>query len=757
MLEPAVEKLLQDATQEAITRSNELVCLEHLLYAMLEDGEVAAIIEHCGAQIAEIRNKLERFFDTKLESTPPFMSLEPQQSLAFQRVLQRAILHVRYSSKDKVSPGDVLAAIFTETDSHAVYFLRQANISRLDVLECISHGPVSTSDFSDRYDHVDEGDESLNLSDRRASPLEQFAIDLNQKARDEKIDPLIGRDKEISRLVHVLCRRNKNNPILVGDQGVGKTAIVEGFARKLVAGEVPKHLSTCQIFALDLGALLAGTKYRGDFEARFKAVIQALEKIPNAILFIDEIHTVVGAGATSGGTMDAANLLKPILSSRELRIVGSTTYEEYKNVFEKDRALARRFSRIEILEPSVTDAIEILKGLKSRFEAHHHVRYSLSAIKGCAELSEKYLRERLLPDKAIDVMDEAGAALRLSSSDERERIVRLSHIEKVISDMARIPAQTVSTTEADKLKNLETNLKQVVFGQDRAIAALAQAIRRARAGLSQENKPVGSFLFVGPTGVGKTEVSRQLAEILGVELVRFDMSEYMEKHSVARLIGTPPGYVGFEQGGLLTDAIMRNPHSVLLLDEIEKAHPDLFNILLQVMDHATLTDHNGKKACFRNAIIIMTSNVGSENLSGQAIGFGNEARQVDQSSINKTFRPEFRNRLDMVVKFEPLKPETVEHIVDKFIAEIDSKLLNKKASIVVTPEARSWLARQGYSPEYGARSIHRLIQEKIKDPLADELLFGQLRQGGLVTVRLEGEDIKLAVEQNAEKKATVKS
>ena len=725
------EQILQNALNEATAKHHEYVCLEHLLYSIIDNTRGAAIVTGCGGSPARLKKRLEDFFDNHLEK---FVGGQPHQTLALQRVLQRTLLHAQYSSGHVVAPGDLLAAIFTETESHAVYFLGQEGISRLSVLDYVSHGEETEEAIGEEGD---EGEGDANVSPKDA--LSRFTTCLTERAEKGLLDPVIGRAAELERMVHVLCRRNKNNPLLVGDQGVGKTALAEGLAQRVVDGEVPKRLQGVKIYSLDLGGLIAGTRFRGDFEQRLKGVLTALEKEKNVILFIDEIHTIIGAGATSGGTLDAANLLKPILTKGSIRFVGSTTFEEHKNHFEKDRALARRFLKIDVLEPSVEDTIQILGGLKQGLEEHHGVRYSQASIRSAAELSKKFIQERFLPDKAIDVLDEAGAVLSLQQELQGKEtaadgsdpvIVKVSHIERVISKMARIPPRTVQTSEREKLKSLEKELQQVVFGQNEAIREVTQAIRRSRAGLSSDQKPVGSFLFAGPTGVGKTEVAKQLAKTLGLELIRFDMSEYMEKYAVARLIGAPPGYVGFEQGGLLTDAILRRPHAVLLLDEIEKAHPDLFSILLQVMDDATLTDNNGRKADFRSVILIMTSNVGSENLFGTPIGFTSSQHEVGLGPIEKTFRPEFRNRLDKIVRFKPLPSEVVEQVVDKFLVEIDMQMQKKKSTLVVTPAARHWFAEKGYEPQYGARSVHRLIQREVKDLLADELLFGALVNGG---------------------------
>lgn len=763
MFEKDLEETLQSVIREVANRQHEFVCVEHLLFALLLNDKCCEIIDGCGGSVSDLRNNLENFFDTKIEKTGNSNndSFEPVQTLAFQRVIQRAILHAQYSSSQELTCGDILAALFTESESHAVYYLTQEGISRLDVLEYISHNSESSWE-GNQYEGASDYEENTT---KKAAPLEQFTTNLNRKALDGKIDPLIGRSDEIDRIIHILARRNKNNPLLIGDQGVGKTAIIEGLALRICEGNVPSMLKSAEVFSLDLAALIAGTRYRGDFEERLKSVIVALEKHEHAILFIDEIHTIVGAGSTSGGTMDAANLLKPILTKGSLRCIGSTTFEEYRNHFEKDRALSRRFLKVNVVEPSVSETITILKGLQRHFEDFHNVRYSESALVAAAELSNTYINERFLPDKAIDVIDEAGARLSIKQAESTTNksattpLVKKPLIEEVVAQIARIPPRSVSTSDRERLRDLPDKLKQVVFGQDHALDAISKAIRRSRAGLASDHKPVGCFLFAGPTGVGKTEVAKQLARQLGLELIRFDMSEYMEKHTVARLIGAPPGYVGFDQGGLLTDAIVKNPHSVLLLDEIEKAHPDLFNLLLQVMDNASLTDNSGKVADFRNVILIMTSNVGSEAMSGQAIGFGNQVREVGKGAIDKAFRPEFRNRLDMVAKFHSLPTSVIEQIVDKFITEIDSQLTAKKASLLITSEARTWLAENGYSPEYGARSIHRLIQKEIKDPIADEVLFGALADGGSVTVGLKEDKITFSFktrEKNKSKKKTNK-
>jgi ATP-dependent Clp protease ATP-binding subunit ClpA len=731
------------AVREAKKRRHEYVCVEHILFAILYDSVGIEIIENCGGNIENMNRALEEFFNEKLERVADGTEYVLQQTIAFQRVIQRAVNHVRSAEKQEVEVSDILASIFLEKDSHAAFILQREGITRLDVLNFISHDVSKSS-----YDAEQEGFAPTDRRDKskKGDPLSMFTMDLVKMAADGKLDPLIGRELETERTMQVLCRRRKNNPVFVGDPGVGKTAMAEGLAQKINSGDVPEILKDVRIFSLDLGGMLAGTKFRGDFEQRLKGVIQALQRMPNAILFIDEIHTIVGAGATSSGSMDASNILKPVLATGDIRCIGSTTYEEYKNHFEKDRALSRRFEKIEISEPPVKETIQILKGLKSRYEEHHGIVYTDSALKSAAELSAKFLNDRYLPDKAIDVIDEAGAFVRLSGSVRRKNI-NPADIEKIIAKMARIPTRSVSTSDRIKLENLDKELESVVFGQDEAIQSLVTAIKRTRAGLGAPGKPVGSFLFTGPTGVGKTEVSRQLARILGVEFLRFDMSEYMEKHTVARLIGAPPGYIGFDQGGLLTDGIRKHPYSVLLLDEIEKAHPDLFNILLQVMDHATLTDNNGKKADFRNVILIMTSNAGSREMSNRSIGFGDgykDAEHKGQKAIEGFFSPEFRNRLDATISFHSLTIDIMELIVDKFINELNAQLAARKVFLTITPEVRTWLAKRGHDPSYGARPLGRLIQTDIKDRLSDEILFGRLSKGGVITVDLKDDQLEFA-------------
>ncbi|MCC6933608.1 MAG: ATP-dependent Clp protease ATP-binding subunit ClpA [Deltaproteobacteria bacterium] len=740
MFNQELEWTLIAAEREAQSRGHECVCAEHLLFALLHNNEALGVLAELSADVDLLKQQLEEFFTTKLEILPPQKQTQVYYSMGYERIINRAILHSKYSNSENITAGDILIALLNEAESHAVFFLQAQGITKLAVLETISHRDLETPGFKNTKA---EEDKATNNKASTTASIDDYLTNLVAKAKEGKLDPLIGRDEEISRLVHILCRRNKNNPLLVGDQGVGKTAVAEGLAIRIAEKQVPERLFFSLIFSLDLGAILAGTKYRGDFEARIKKVIKHLEQIPNAILFIDEIHTIIGAGSTSGGTLDAANMLKPVLTNGEIRVIGSTTYEEYKNHFQKDRALARRFSKIDINEPSVSETVKILQGLKSRFEEHHHVTYPDAAISAAAELAAKYINDRFLPDKAIDIVDEAGAEVSLAAKGSEEQEVSIEQIEKVIAKIAKIPTKTVSTSDKEKLVVLEQELRNVIFGQDEALAVLCKAIRRSRSGLGSEGKPIGSFLFAGPTGVGKTEVAKQCAKVLGLDLLRFDMSEYMEKHAVSRLVGAPPGYVGYEQGGLLTDAIIRTPYTVLLLDEIEKAHPDIYNILLQVMDHATLTDTNGRKADFRNVIIFMTTNVGSEEMYGQAIGFATGGTTVGQGKIDKAFRPEFRNRLTAIVKFNPLSTKVVEQVVDKFITEIDVQLGSKNSTISISGAARSWLAQNGFSNEFGARSLYRLIQKEIQDPLADSLLFGELTQGGSVYVDIVGGKINL--------------
>jgi len=742
MINKELSATLGFAVKEAKRRRHEYVSIEHILFAILNDTTGIEIVENCGGDVNNLLDSLENFFEEKIERIPDGDDYVLQQTIGFQRVIQRAVNHARSAEKQEVAVADVLASIFLEKDSHAEYFLRHEGVTRLDVLNYISHS-IAKDPFTDDPGGLmrpgkEEGDRR-----KKSNPLELFTLNLIELAAEGKLDPLIGREAELERTMQVLCRRRKNNPVFVGDPGVGKTAMAEGLAQKIQKEEVPDLLEGMEIFSLDLGGLLAGTKFRGDFEQRLKGVIAELQKKPKAILFIDEIHTIVGAGATSSGSMDASNILKPVLASGEIRCIGSSTFEEFKNHFEKDRALSRRFEKIEIMEPPVSESIKILKGLRSRYEEHHGIIYTDAALKAAAELSTKYLRDRFLPDKAIDVIDEAGAFIRLSGSKRRKKI-NPTDIEKIIAKMARVPAQSVSTSDRSKLGNLEDGLKQVVFGQDDAISALVTSIKRSRAGLGSPERPVGCFLFAGPTGVGKTEVSLQVARILGVEFMRFDMSEYMEKHAVARLIGAPPGYIGFDQGGLLTDGIRKHPHSVLLMDEIEKAHPDLFNILLQVMDHATLTDNNGRKADFRNVILMMTSNAGSREMSAANIGFGQthkDAQSKGKKAIEKLFSPEFRNRLDETISFNALDLDIMELIVDKFIAELNQQLAIKKVALTITPAVRTWLAKKGHDPTYGARPLARVIQNEIKDKLSDAILFGELQNGGLVSLDMTGDQL----------------
>lgn len=741
MISNALQSTLQAALEDAAARRHEYVSVEHLLLALLNDHEGQKVLFHCGASLDRLRAKVGDYLEKEVERLPSGRrSVPPRQTVAFRRVLERAITHVRHSSKKEVDTGDVLASILEEPDTHAAWFLQQEGISRLDILNFICHGISKVEPELEPEEGEPSPENSEQETPARGDPLAQFTINLTQRAAEGKIDPLIGRERELRRTMQVLCRRLKNNPIYVGEPGVGKTALVEGLALRVVEERVPAPLRGTEIYLLDMGALLAGTRFRGDFEQRMKAVLGALAQRRNVILFIDEIHTVIGAGSTQGSTMDASNLLKPVLVTGELRCIGSTTYEEYKNHFEKDRALSRRFQRIEITEPSVEETIEILRGLRSRFEAHHRICYTDEALVAAAELAAKHINDRFLPDKAIDVIDEAGAGVALEPQAAEDITVDADRIERVVADIARIPVRSVSASDRQRLAALESDLRQRVFGQDAAIHALVTAIKRSRAGLGLPDKPIGSFLFSGPTGVGKTEVARQLAELLGIHFGRYDMSEYMEKHAVARLIGAPPGYVGFDQGGLLTDEIIRHPHSVLLLDEIEKAHEDLFNILLQVMDHATLTDNNGRKADFRNVILILTSNAGAREMAGSTVGFepgAGDARHTGMKAIEKAFSPEFRNRLDAILIFNSLSPEIVERIVDKFVHELQTQLAPRQVQLVLEPEARAWLARRGYDRTYGARPLSRLIQTEIKDRLSDELLFGRLAAGGTVRVQLQ--------------------
>ena len=742
MINKELSATLGFAVKEAKRRRHEYVSIEHILFAILNDTTGIEIVENCGGDVDNLLDSLENFFEEKIERIPDGDDYVLQQTIGFQRVIQRAVNHARSAEKQEVAVADVLASIFLEKDSHAEYFLRHEGVTRLDVLNYISHSIAKDPFMDDSGGLMRPGKEERDRR-QKSNPLELFALNLIELAAEGKLDPLIGREAELERTMQVLCRRRKNNPVFVGDPGVGKTAMAEGLAQKIQKREVPDLLEDMEIFSLDLGGLLAGTKFRGDFEQRLKGVIAELQKKPKAILFIDEIHTIVGAGATSSGSMDASNILKPVLASGEIRCIGSSTFEEFKNHFEKDRALSRRFEKIEIMEPPVSESIKILKGLRSRYEEHHGIVYTDAALKAAAELSTKYLRDRFLPDKAIDVIDEAGAFIRLSGSTRRKKI-NPADIEKIIAKMARVPTQSVSTSDRSKLENLEDGLKKVVFGQGGAISALVTSIKRSRAGLGSPERPVGCFLFTGPTGVGKTEVSLQVARILGVEFMRFDMSEYMEKHAVARLIGAPPGYIGFDQGGLLTDGIRKHPHSVLLMDEIEKAHPDLFNILLQVMDHATLTDNNGRKADFRNVILMMTSNAGSREMSAANIGFGQthkDAQSKGKKAVEKLFSPEFRNRLDETITFNALDLDIMELIVDKFIAELNQQLAIKKVALTISPAVRTWLAKKGHDPTYGARPLARVIQNKIKDKLSDAILFGELQNGGLVSLDMTGDEL----------------
>ena len=745
MLSSELEFCLNEAFQRARTSHHEFMTVEHLLLAIMDIPSVAEVLKACAADLPRLSKELTEFIDESTPFLPEESEQEVQPTLGFQRVLQRAVYHVQSGGRKEVTGVNVLVAIFGEKQSHAVYLLGLQDVNRVDIVNFISHGVSKLGDGSTPEPDSDASADELE-DDSSTSALERFATNLNQKAAEGKIDPLIGRESEIQRTIQVLCRRRKNNPLYTGEAGVGKTAMAEGLAKKIVDDEVPDVLEGCTIYALDMGALLAGTKYRGDFEKRMKGVFTELSKDPGAILFIDEIHTVIGAGAASGGVLDASNLIKPVLAGGEMRCIGSTTYREYRHIFEKDHALARRFQKIEILEPSVAQTIEILKGLRGRFEEHHGVKYADESLVAAAELSERHINERHLPDKAIDVIDEAGASLRLEPENERPDIIDVERIETVVARMARIPPKSVSASDRDLLKHLERDLKLVIFGQDKAIGALSSAIKMARSGLREDEKPVGAFLFAGPTGVGKTEVTRQLAYCMGIELIRFDMSEYMERHTVSRLIGAPPGYVGFDQGGLLTEAVSRNPHAVLLLDEIEKAHPEVFNLLLQVMDHGTLTDNNGRKADFRNIILVMTTNAGAREMDRQSIGFTQQDHSTDGlSAIQRMFTPEFRNRLDTVIQFDALDRSSVLRVVDKLVLELESQLERNDVTLELNPAARQLIADRGYDPKMGARPMARVIQEQIKRPLAEQLLFGDLVDGGHVII-VVGDDGELELD-----------
>jgi len=744
MIAQELEVSLHMAFVEARQQRHEFITVEHLLLALLDNPSAAEVLRACAANLDDLRKSLSQFIKENTPTVGGTEEVDTQPTLGFQRVIQRAIMHVQSTGngKKEVTGANVLVAIFGEKDSHAVYYLHQQGVTRLDVVNYIAHGikkseppePAKSNDNAGSEGEKDEGE-------GKGSPLDQYTQDLNQAARDGRIDPLIGRELEVERVVQVLCRRRKNNPLLVGEAGVGKTAIAEGLAWRITQGDVPEILTGSTVYALDMGALLAGTKYRGDFEQRLKGVLKQLKEQKNSILFIDEIHTLIGAGAASGGTLDASNLLKPALSSGLIKCIGATTFTEYRGIFEKDAALSRRFQKIDVVEPSVEQTIEILKGLKSRFEEHHSVKYALNALQAAAELSAKFINDRHLPDKAIDVIDEAGAAQRILPTNKRKKTITRAEVEEIVAKIARIPPASVSSDDRSKLKSLDRDLKSVVFGQDPAIEALAAAIKMARSGLGKPDKPIGSFLFSGPTGVGKTEVAKQLAYILGIELVRFDMSEYMERHTVSRLIGAPPGYVGFDQGGLLTEAITKKPHSVLLLDEIEKAHPDVFNVLLQVMDHGTLTDNNGRKSDFRNVILIMTTNAGAENMQKATIGFTNAREHGDEmADIKRMFTPEFRNRLDATVSFRALNEDVIMRVVDKFLLQLESQLTEKRVEVTFSDALRKHLAKKGFDPLMGARPMQRLIQDTIRRALADELLFGRLVDGGRLNVDIDSQE-----------------
>ncbi|WP_158969770.1 ATP-dependent Clp protease ATP-binding subunit ClpA [Paraglaciecola sp. L3A3] len=752
MLNKDLEQTLNEAFMFAREHRHEFMTVEHLLLALLDNNSAKEALKACGANIEIIQQELTDF----VKDTTPLLlddeakERETQPTLGFQRVLQRAVFHVQSSGKEEVTGANVLVAIFSEQESQAVYLLKKSDVTRLDVVNFISHGVSKIDDEAVEHNDIDT---DVSEQEEAQSMLDKYSTNLNISAKEGKIDPLIGRESEVERSIQVLCRRRKNNPLLVGEAGVGKTAIAEGLAYRIVNNEVPEVIADATVYSLDMGALLAGTKYRGDFEKRLKGILKELSDDPQAILFIDEIHTIIGAGAASGGVMDASNLLKPKLSSGELRCIGSTTYQEYQGIFEKDRALARRFQKVDVVEPTVSDTTKILMGLKSRYEAHHNVRYTHKAMRAAAELSAKYINERFLPDKAIDIIDEAGASQRLMPASKRKKTINVTDIEQIISKIARIPEKSVSASDKEVLKNIDRDLKLVVFGQDQAIDTLTDAIRLSRSGLGSETKPIGNFLFAGPTGVGKTEVTAQLAKIMGVELVRFDMSEYMERHAVSRLIGAPPGYVGFDQGGMLTDAVIKHPYSVVLLDEIEKAHSDVYNILLQVMDHGTLTDNNGRKVDFRNVVLVMTTNAGVQETIRTSIGFKQQDHSHDaKSEINKIFTPEFRNRLDSIVWFNNLDKEVILQVVDKFIVELQVQLDNKGVSLEVTNQAREWLAEKGYDKNMGARPMARVIQQEVKKELAHELLFGRLSHGGSVKITLKKDKLSFEILSDAKEK-----
>ncbi len=747
MLSKELEATLNLAFREAREKRHEFMTVEHLLLALLDNPSAVKVLTACGGDVNALRRQLITFINDSAPIIAEEVERDTQPTIGFQRVLQRAVFHVQSSGKKEVTGANVLVAIFGERESHAVYLLNQQNIARLDVVNCISHGISKSDEEQPIEEDFGGGDNDVELPEKEnKSALDLYAVSLNDLAAAGNIDPLVGRQDEIERTAQILCRRRKNNPLFVGEAGVGKTAIAEGLAKRIFEGDIPEILAGATIYSLDLGALIAGTKYRGDFEARMKSVLEELKDEEDSILFIDEIHTIIGAGSASGGVMDASNLIKPALVSGDLKCIGSTTHQEYRAIFEKDRALARRFQKIDVLEPSEEEAIKILQGLKERFESHHSIRYTSQAIRSAVELTNRHINDRNLPDKAIDVIDEAGARQRLLPASRRRKTIGVGEIEEIVSKIARIPPKTVSTSDRDVLRTLERDLKMVVFGQDAAIETLAASIKMARSGLANRDKPIGSFLFAGPTGVGKTEVTKQLSRLLGVELVRFDMSEYMERHTVSRLIGAPPGYVGYDTGGLLTEAITKAPHSVLLLDEVEKAHPDVTNILLQVMDHGTLTDANGRKTDFRNVIIVMTTNAGAERMNRASIGFTLQDHTSDASGeVKKTFSPEFRNRLDGIIQFASLDSKTISFVVDKFLVELESQLDEKKVSLTADKKAKKWLAEKGYDPQMGARPMSRIIQEKIKRPLAEELLFGDLSAGGHISITVEKGELVVKV------------